>query len=194
MSSALNHHGIKGQKWGVRRYQYADGTLTPAGKKRYSGDGGDVRYKKDQYKSAKRDYNKSFNKAYNRAAAAYSPIKKYRDANDARWEDAENKAKQADKARKEYKAAKKAYDKNKKAARETIKENAKKIKKKEIVQLVDEITGQGKGWYDVTTNKMLSYKDVVEATNYNTRKQNAMVYVAGFGAMAVTTLAGMMAD
>lgn len=30
----LRHHGIKGQKWGVRRYQNADGTLTPAGKKR----------------------------------------------------------------------------------------------------------------------------------------------------------------
>lgn len=30
------HHGIKGQKWGVRRYQYTDGTLTPSGKKRYS--------------------------------------------------------------------------------------------------------------------------------------------------------------
>ena len=28
----LYHHGIKGQKWGVRRYQNADGTLTSAGK------------------------------------------------------------------------------------------------------------------------------------------------------------------
>lgn len=31
----LYHHGIKGQKWGIRRYQYTDGTYTPAGRKRY---------------------------------------------------------------------------------------------------------------------------------------------------------------
>ena len=31
----LYHWGIKGQKWGVRRFQNKDGTLTPAGKKRY---------------------------------------------------------------------------------------------------------------------------------------------------------------
>ena len=31
----LAHHGIKGQKWGVRRYQNLDGTWTEAGKKRY---------------------------------------------------------------------------------------------------------------------------------------------------------------
>ena len=35
-NNELQHWGIKGQKWGVRRYQNADGTLTAAGKKRYN--------------------------------------------------------------------------------------------------------------------------------------------------------------
>lgn len=34
--SELKHWGIKGMKWGVRRYQNKDGSLTPAGKRRYS--------------------------------------------------------------------------------------------------------------------------------------------------------------
>lgn len=37
-SDSLTHHGIKGQKWGIRRYQNLDGTLTPAGKERYGSD------------------------------------------------------------------------------------------------------------------------------------------------------------
>ena len=33
----LEHHGIKGQRWGVRRYRNYDGSLTSEGKKRYNG-------------------------------------------------------------------------------------------------------------------------------------------------------------
>ena len=36
----LYHHGIKGQKWGIRRFQNPDGSLTPSGKKRYGVSGG----------------------------------------------------------------------------------------------------------------------------------------------------------
>lgn len=36
LENELYHHGIKGQKWGVRRYQNTDGSLTPEGRKRYS--------------------------------------------------------------------------------------------------------------------------------------------------------------
>ena len=34
--NSLAHHGIQGQRWGVRRFQNPDGTLTPEGKARYN--------------------------------------------------------------------------------------------------------------------------------------------------------------
>ena len=56
-NTQLQHHGTKGMKWGVRRYQKSDGSLTAAGKKRY----GIVQTVKD-YKT-KRNRKKALEKA-----------------------------------------------------------------------------------------------------------------------------------
>lgn len=59
MEYVLYHHGIKGQKWGVRRYQNKDGTLTNRGKKRYAAEADAAGYKQEdsrglRYKTTKK--------------------------------------------------------------------------------------------------------------------------------------------
>ncbi len=89
----LAHHGIKGQKWGVRRYQNEDGTLTDSGKKRYAS---------DAKKLSKRysDIQKRLSVTKKRA------IKASNYAHRARWliddETMANKAKRFDRAQRRY--------------------------------------------------------------------------------------------
>lgn len=63
----LEHHGIKGQKWGIRRYQNYDGSYTQAGLKRYNKAIDDYNLAKEKgdkvaMQKAKSDANKYYKK------------------------------------------------------------------------------------------------------------------------------------
>lgn len=62
----LYHHGVKGQRWGIRRYQNEDGTLTAAGKKKYRrGDKLDITKEDSSItRGVKNDYNKMSDKEF----------------------------------------------------------------------------------------------------------------------------------
>ena len=60
----LYHWGVKGMKWGVRRYQNKDGTLTPAGRKR----------KRD-------DYHEDYKKAHDGKSVKYMSNEELRERN-----------------------------------------------------------------------------------------------------------------
>lgn len=109
-SNYLCHYGLKGMKWGQRRWQNADGTFNAAGKARYFGANSDhrpdsVKEAKQKYKAARKEYNKAFNNAYNHNHP-YSFSKKRREASNARWEEAGKKAEELRKAKSEYKQVK----------------------------------------------------------------------------------------
>ena len=71
----LEHHGIKGQKWGIRRFQNKDGSLTAAGEKRYNVDTASAKNRVSEAKKAYKNELKRYNKKtiggylYNKEAA-----------------------------------------------------------------------------------------------------------------------------
>ena len=103
--STLQHHGILGQKWGVRRYQNPDGSLTAEGEARY-GKKVQKAYKKakaDAYKQHKKNgggylfpsARQSTGKNYDKAVKEFDETL----ANDKRYKELSKKAFDAEKKR-----------------------------------------------------------------------------------------------
>lgn len=105
----LTHHGILGMKWGVRRYQNSDGSLTSAGKKRYSSTGLRAYMARKRNEKIDRSFKKWKENAERRENAISIGVK----ANESRMAYEQNRRDKASKAqykadRKEYKSALKA--------------------------------------------------------------------------------------
>lgn len=66
----LYHHGIKGMRWGIRRYQNKDGTLTAAGKKRQAKQQAEALEKARAAKAAKKAHEEAKAKALKEGSAA----------------------------------------------------------------------------------------------------------------------------
>lgn len=151
-SDELMHYGVPGMKWGKRKARPQSEVSTA----------------RKAYRQAKREYTKSFNKAYNRSAAALSPFKKHREANDARWDDAIDKANAANKAKatlKKAKATAKAKAKAERALAKIEKQNKKDFIKTRSKEIQKGSSVVGKMWNAYTGGHKIQAE-----IEYNLRK------------------------
>lgn len=122
----LYHHGIKGMKWGKRRFQNSDGSLTAAGRSRYGGSAVGARVKAAGYKLAAKNYElneKTYNKMGGKSAKTMASMNK------AAKNDMYKKSAQYQKQADQIKAQKQADKQAKQAERNTPEAQAERRKK-----------------------------------------------------------------
>ena len=92
MQNELYHHGVKGQKWGYRRWQNSDGSLTEEGRVHYSK--GLAGFNKNRKARAIKKLDKKIdktNKKLSKANSKYAPAYKKESAAEKRFREAESK-------------------------------------------------------------------------------------------------------
>lgn len=118
---SLAHHGILGQKWGVRRFQNEDGSLTNAGKARYN-----KNEAKAQYREANKQYKRDLTTANDYSNSHFVRTKLHptmaKEESD-RWDKARESKKKLRDARYNYQNAKDTYREAKKAEKKEKKES-----------------------------------------------------------------------
>lgn len=153
----LYHHGIKGQKWGVRRFQNADGTLTGLGRTRAAM--GAARYlnKMDAERARSASTERKAQKKFDKANAKWEKKldKAYeKEGQRSTWNDKEPTKKNQKRAAKEEKKLDKLYDA---ASKEKLKRDAAKAN------------------LDAATNKRKSLENVISAQTKQLGKEGFAV-------------------
>ena len=135
----IAHHGIKGQRWGIRRYQNEDGSLTPAGEKRYSGKNGDEKRRRDV---ARAEYKNTRNALAKRYAETDAKYDKNRDKNIYGFESGSLKDRAKNHIKNEY-AREKALNKIDQQKLDAKRRYRQQLGKKKVDTLAMRITQRG---------------------------------------------------
>ncbi len=195
----LYHWGIKGMKWGKRRYQNSDGSLTPAGKKRYSR-AVERSPEVSAAKKAHKERQKNINNEYARARAVYETsgplVKRKNTAYDKMVKTGDKYRAETQQYKKELEEARSNADKRLKSereAKEQFKSDVKDYKKGKFTLNADVDTKTGKiynsKFYNAKGEEVgEEYVDKVVATagrQKATKKALVGVAVVAAGALAV---------
>ena len=165
----LMHHGIKGQKWGVRRFQNADGSLTNKGKSRYR-----------QGKEISREHQKLVNEKYDEATKRSTSYR--------------NAKKEYDRLTEKYNLDRPEYDDGSNPMRSAMRYNERKYAEQKRWSVKDDIERMDKEFYEKAekyADKQIleKYGDVGVSNMKHYQNVNAAIAVTAmlgaFGAMQI---------